>query len=149
MTEVSLHELLQNVQGVLALSLEPTPPTPVAHRIGVAPQDLQGSHIVSLLFSSKLVDGEYLSIIERRMTAPGRIMGKPSVKAFVEEACGKSCRRYAQKESRRQGKRGMGGAGTNSFLSLAGLQSCFPSLYFAGGRRTVRIFPVFPPPQKN
>lgn len=66
-----------------------------------------------------------------------------------EEACGKSCRRYAQKESRRQGKRGMGDAGTNSFLSLAGLQSCFPSLYFAGGRRTVRIFPVFPPPQKN
>jgi hypothetical protein len=53
-TEVSLHELLQNVQGVLALSLEPTPPTPGAHRIGVAPQDLRGGHIVFLLFSSKL-----------------------------------------------------------------------------------------------
>jgi hypothetical protein len=43
----------------------------------------------------------------------------------------------------------MGDAGTNSFLSLAGLQSCFPSPYFAGGRRTVRILPVVPPPQKN
>ena len=32
----------------------PTPPTPGTHRIGVAPQDLRGSHIVFLLFSAKL-----------------------------------------------------------------------------------------------
>jgi len=37
----------------------------------------------------------------------------------------------------------MGGAGTNSFLSLAGLQSCFPSLYFAGGR-LMALYPLGP-----
>jgi hypothetical protein len=33
--------------------------------------------------------GEYLSIIERHMTAPGRIMGKPSVKALRKRLAGR------------------------------------------------------------
>jgi hypothetical protein len=32
--------------------------------------------------------GEYLSIIERHMTAPGRIMGKPSGKALRKRLAG-------------------------------------------------------------
>jgi hypothetical protein len=33
--------------------------------------------------------GEYLSIIERHMTAPGRIMGKPSVRALRKRLAGR------------------------------------------------------------
>ena len=51
---VSLHELLQNVKEFLPSRSNLRRRHRARHRIGVAPQDLQGSHIVFRLFSSKL-----------------------------------------------------------------------------------------------